>query len=126
MVREKSRTPESPCNGFTEGSGNETKKKLKIAQLRFERQSKLLYRFSALFMIVVLLVCLRMLLEVVAMFYANEPIQFILSYYEVVFRFVTMSSGYIFAEFVRRSTVNECTDDLRPYTWGELYRKVLT
>lgn len=104
--------------------------KKSVAYVKIERQMKFIMRFVYLmiayfvFSIVVILLNVVIpvwhdslgLSESEAYMYLSSVIDFMGNTSWVI--------GFVFAELVRRSTVNEKTDDLRPYTWREILSRI--
>ncbi|EOV8094033.1 hypothetical protein ACOKWN_003805 [Vibrio parahaemolyticus] len=98
---------------------------LQLANLKTTRSMTLLSRFFTLFLVVMCAHLLNLIFVLLDSFGVNwNPNQDYLELYRSAVEFLSVSSGFIFAELVRRSTVNPKTDDLRPYTWKEIFRLV--
>lgn len=108
---------------YNEDEHAKLKRDLEIETLRFDRNMIFMKRFCYLTVSYMVLMVTGIVAAFVGVFIEYDIWGF-LDMYQEVLGWVGCASGYVFAEWARRKSVNPDTEDLRPYTWGELFRRV--
>ncbi len=84
------------------------------------RDLRFLKQFVALSIFLLGSCLIMLIISIASVFFAE--LQSASEYSSQFYRYVAPFTGFVFAEMARRRSVNPNTDNLRPYSWKELFQ----